>query len=62
MLVQVQGLVQVSFNLQVRKADTTVLSTTQLAILIDNMDTMQRNIISKGYLVKAQMIVDGVRI
>ncbi len=59
MLAQVPALVQVSFHLRVRRADLALVSTKELVILIDNMDTIQRAIIDKGYLVKIQMILDG---
>ncbi len=59
MQAQVPELAQVSFHLQVRRADLVVISMSQLGILMSNMDTMQKAIIDKGYLVEIQMIIDG---
>ncbi len=60
MPVQVLALVKVSFHLQAQRADLAVISMSQLDILMNNMDTIQRAITDKGYLVKIQMIIDGV--
>ncbi len=62
MLALEQGLVQVSFHLQVRRADLVVMSMRQLDILMNNMAVMQNHIIEQGYLVKAQLTLDGVMI
>lgn len=62
MLVQVLGLVKVAFHLQIQRADLVVMSTSQLDILINNMDTIMKAIIDKGYLAKIQMTLDGVMV
>ncbi len=60
MQVQVLGLVKVGFHLQVQRADLVVMSTKQLDILMNNMDSMLRAITDNGYLAKIQMTLDGV--
>ncbi len=60
MQVPVLGLVQVSFHLQVRRADLVLVSTKELDILMNNMDTLLKGITDKGYLAKIQMTLDGV--
>ncbi len=60
MLAPVPGLVQVSFHLQVRKADLALVSMKELDIMMKIMDHVQSHIIDKGYLVRTSLITSGV--
>jgi len=59
-LVQVQGLAQVSFRLQVRRADLALISMKELDILMSDMVDVQNRITSKDFTVILQMTLDGV--
>ncbi len=60
MLVQVQGLVQADFLLQVRRADLALISTKELDIMMNTMVGILNSIIVKGYLVQLKVTIDGV--
>ncbi len=60
MLVQVLGLAQVSFRLQVRKEDLALISMKRVDGLTKLMDTVQNLITERGYSVTIQMTLDGV--
>ncbi len=62
MLLLASGLVQVNFHLQVRKADLAVMSMKGLDILMNDMVNVTNLIIDRGYLVKIQLMLDGVMI
>ncbi len=60
MLVLLQGLVQVDFHLEVRRADLALISMKELAILMNVMGAVQNPIIVKDYLVSVKVILNGV--
>ncbi len=60
MQVQVRGLVQVAFNLVVRKEGLELLSMKELDTLMNDMVDVQSRITSKGCSVVLQMTLDGV--
>ncbi len=60
MLVQVPESAQVSFLLQVRKADLALIFMKQEDTLMKLMEDVRRVITSKGYLVTAQVTYVGV--
>jgi len=59
-LVQVPELVQVNFLLQVRRADLALVSMKELDTLMKDMALAMKVITSRDYLVKSQVIIDGV--
>jgi len=61
-LVLAQGLVQVSFLLQVRKADLALVSTKELNNLMRSMAGVLNRTIGNAYSVKTRVIIDGVMI
>jgi len=61
-LVQVPESVQVNFHLQVRKADLALVSMKELVTLMKDMERAMKVITSRDYLVKTQVIIDGVMI
>ncbi len=60
MQVQVLESAQVDFRLQVRKADLALISMKEQDMLINAMDTVVSRIIDKGYLVRKEVIFNGV--
>ncbi len=60
MQVQVQGLAQVGFHLQVRKAGLALISMKELDTLMNDMVDVMNRITSKDYSVILQMTLDGV--
>ncbi len=60
MQVPVLESVQVDFLLQVRRGDLSPVDSMQRDMLMKIMDTALNLIIEKGYLVKKQVIINGV--
>jgi len=61
-LVQVQGLAQVDFLLQVRKADLALVSMKELDTLMNDMEDVLNRITSKDYSVILRLTLNGVMI
>ncbi len=57
---QAQGLAQVAFHLQVRKAGLALVSMKELDMLMNDMVMVMNRITSKDYSVILQMTLDGV--